>query len=79
MIIYEVNIKLNANIVNEFDEWIDKHINKMLQFEGFTSAKKLNSIQNEKFYITVQYNVISQEDLVRYLRNYANNMQKSDL
>ena len=75
MIIYEVNIKLNANIVNEFDEWLDKHINKMLQFEGFTSAKKLNSIQNEKFYITVQYNIISQEDLDRYLRNYANNMQ----
>ena len=71
MIIYEINIELDANIVNEFDEWLDGHINKMLQFEGFTSAKKLNSIENEKFYITVQYNIVSQEDLDRYLRNHA--------
>ena len=53
MIIYEVNIELNPDIVNEFDEWLDEHIEQMLQFEGFSSAKKLNSIEDEQYFLTV--------------------------
>lgn len=75
MIIYEVNIELDTEIISEFNEWLDEHINKMLQFEGFKSAKKLNSIKDEQYFLTVQYNVDSQEDLDRYLGNYADQMR----
>ena len=79
MIIYEINIELDAEIVNEFDVWLDDHIPTMLQFEGFTSAKKLNSIDDEKYYLTVQYSIVSQEDLDRYLRNHAQTMREEGL
>ena len=79
MIIYEVNIELDAEIVNAFDVWLDDHIHTMLQFEGFNSAKKLNSIEDEKYYLTVQYNIVSQEDLDRYLRNHAQTMREEGL
>ena len=31
---------------------------------------KINSIEDKKYYLTVQYNIVSQEDLYRYLRNH---------
>lgn len=79
MIIYEVNIKINPEIVNEFDEWLDEHIEKMLQFEGFKSANKFNSIEDEQYFLTVQYKVKTQEDLDRYFRNYAEKMRKEGI
>ena len=79
MIIYEVNIELNPEIVNEYDEWLDGHIEQMLQFEGFISAQKLNSIEGEQYFLTVQYNVNSQEDLDRYLRNHAEKMRNDGI
>jgi len=79
MIIYEVNIELDTEIISEFNEWLDEHINNMLQFEGFKSAKKLNSIENEQYYLTVQYNIESQEDLDRYLRNHAQKMRSEGI
>ena len=79
MIIYEVNIKINPEIVNEFDEWLDEHIDKMLQFEGFKSANKFNSIEDEQYFLTVQYKVKTQEDLDRYFRNYAEKMRKEGI
>ena len=79
MIIYEVNLKLDPDIVIEFDEWLDLHIQQMLQFEGFKSAKKLNSIEDEQFFLTVQYKIESQEDLDRYFRNHAEQMRQEGL
>ena len=79
MIIYEVNIELNPEIVNEYDEWLDGHIEQMLEFEGFISAQKLNSIEGEQYFLTVQYNIKTQEDLDRYLRNHADKMRNEGL
>lgn len=79
MIIYEVNIEINPDIVNEFDEWLDKHIEKMLHFEGFKSANKFNSIEDEQYYLTVQYKIETQEDLDRYFRNYAAKMREEGI
>ena len=79
MIIDEVNIEKDPEIVIEFDVWLDDYIHTMLQFEGFNFAKKLNSIKNNKYYLTVQYNIVSQEDLDRYLRNHAQTMREDGL
>ena len=49
---------------------------KMLEFEGFESARKLNTVESDTHFLTVQYFVKSQEDLDRYLRNHANKMRE---
>ena len=79
VIIYEVNLELDPEIVTDFDEWLDGHILQMLQFEGFNSAKKFNSIEGKQYFLTVQYKIESQEDLDRYLRNHAYKMRQEGI
>lgn len=76
MIIYEVNLEINPDIIMEFDEWLDEHIKTMLEFEGFESARKLNTVESGTHFLTVQYYIKSQEDLDRYLRNHAETMRE---
>ena len=76
MIIYEVNLDIKPDIVMEFNDWLDGHIEEMLEFEGFESARKLNTVEEDTHFLTVQYFIKSQEDLDRYLRNHAEKMRE---
>ncbi len=38
-VIYEVNLEIENAIAKDYMEWLRPHIDIMLQFEGFQSAK----------------------------------------
>ena len=48
MIIYEVNIQINAKIYDIFLSWLNSHAAEMLKFEGFKKYDIYKSIPNFK-------------------------------
>ncbi|WP_281286476.1 DUF4286 family protein [Legionella geestiana] len=38
-IIYEVNLSVDADILEEYVAWLQEHVRLMLQFPGFQSAE----------------------------------------
>lgn len=74
MIMYEVNLKIAAEIYDSYRLWLRPHLQEMLQFEGFTSAKVLEQLNEDDGtfrLITVQYTITSMDDLNAYLDNHA--------
>ena len=43
MIIYEVDITVDQFIYSKYKDWLDKHIVKMLRYEGHFNFKKYES------------------------------------
>lgn len=38
MVIYEVNVTVEADVANEYSAWLREHIREMLQIDGFEAA-----------------------------------------
>lgn len=77
VVIYEVNLELEAAIAAEFDRWLDKHIDEMLRLSGFESAQVYSDegTTGEVVNRTVQYRVRSEADLDNYLTHHATAMR----
>jgi len=78
MIHYEVNLKIDRSIYDEYMTWLKPHIEEMVNFDGFTRAcllqqTDLNDEQNK--HITVLYSLKNQEALEHYLKNHAHHMR----
>lgn len=39
-VIYEVTMYIDADIVDEFDAWLEEHIHEMHELPGFVSTEK---------------------------------------
>ena len=37
-VIYEVNLTVDNDVIDEFDAWLQKHVDEMLAIPGFVSA-----------------------------------------
>jgi len=82
MIMYEVNLKIAVEVYDSYRRWLLPHLQEMLQFQGFTSAKVLEQLDEDDGsfrLITVQYTVTSMDDLNAYLDNHATTMREDAL
>lgn len=78
MVIYEVNLDINKQIFSEYYSWLVKHIELMLQFDGFMYAEVANETEEEdakSTKITIRYIIKSLKDLESYLTHFAEQMR----
>lgn len=73
MIIYEVELTIAEEIVNEYMAWLPQHIDDMLQIDGFLSADLEEVLEpiSESTVLVVRYGVRSELDLFDYFELQA--------
>lgn len=81
MLIYEVSIKIAVHFADEYLVWLKSHVQQMLQFDGFLSAKilvnKYPDASCHECAIVVQYDIESEVKLDYYFNNHAEVMRSS--
>ena len=78
MIIYEVNLNVERNIAREYQNWLEKHINDMLTFDGFEKAMFFERKEESNTQIvcfTTHYHISSMDQLQDYFQNHAEKMR----
>lgn len=78
MVIYEVNLTLNAEIFNAFYAWLPEHMQQILQHPGFLSAEMgviEQQDESHKKQIRVSYTIDHYDHLQDYLTHHAPNMR----
>lgn len=75
MIVYEVNIKVELEVADEYREWLGGHVRELLTLPGFVSAEVFiaeASADNAGFEeIVVAYRLESHHALLRYIAEHA--------
>jgi len=82
MIIYNVTINVDESIHQEWFNWIQIHIPKVLATGRFTGAKLTKVLIEEEMggvTYSVQYTAKSREDLDSYYKIYADRLRKEGL
>ena len=85
MLIYEVNLSVDADIANEYASWLREHIREMLQGDGFESAAwytpddQAGDQSGDQRHWTVHYHVSDRKHLQDYLEHRAEAMRTSGL
>lgn len=83
MIIYEVNLSVDNEIIEEYTNWLKQHISQMLLFKGFCKAELAKEIliddNNSQHKITVRYYLESMQDLTEYLNQHAAQMREEGI
>lgn len=79
MIVYEVNLDVDAAVFSEYCAWLDRHVRHMLALPGFVSAEILERSDpppppGQRSLCTI-YRLASEADLNRYLREDAPRMR----
>ncbi len=82
MIIYNVTVKINTEVVEEWLQWMRKHhIPKVLETGTFVRCRvsklDINEADGETF--AIQYDCFSQEMLNKYMSLYAPALQKEHM
>ena len=82
MIIYEVNVNVDASVLSDFLQWMDAHIARMLQFPGFEQAEifyqqpLLDEPQAPSHHcVVVCYRILEMSYLDQYLTQHAAQMR----
>lgn len=79
MIIYEVNLDVEAAIAEEYRAWLAEHIAHMLELPGFTGAASFEVTDPapapDRIVFCVQYHMRDQAALDAYLRDHATRMR----
>lgn len=83
MIIYEVNLAVDDDIDEEFEQWLHDHVHRMLEFEGFGTAEILRQRPEDmteaepgKQYWTILYRIRDRSALDNYLTENALRMRQ---
>jgi hypothetical protein len=75
MIVYEVNLEIDAGIATEYRRWLDTHVVGILALPGFTGARILEVLEPEppstRIALCVQYALVDLTALDGYLREHA--------
>lgn len=83
MIVYEVNLRIDAGIFAEYRAWLDLHVREMLAFPGFESAQIFECREPAPAAhartLCVQYRLRNADALERYLREDAPRMRADGL
>ncbi|PKN55522.1 MAG: DUF4286 domain-containing protein [Deltaproteobacteria bacterium HGW-Deltaproteobacteria-14] len=82
MVVYEVNLVVDAAIVGDYERWMAAHIKEMLQIPGFFRARWYGRNPQDEgdapssdTHWTIQYDVYTRDDLNRYFREDAARMR----
>lgn len=80
-LIYEINIKISLDILDDYLSWLDEHISEILDIDGFESAKiyKETFTSSDFFAITIHYSVSSKSALDSYFDNHAEVMRQKGI
>lgn len=80
MIKYVVDLKVNADIYDEFLTWLANHIKEILCFNGFIKAEMHEEVDvgsiGKIHYLVISYDLDSLQNLQEYFDNYAITMRK---
>ncbi len=84
MILYEVNLKIDASIYQDYVNWLIPHVEEMLTFKGFQKAKFQEVLEpkpedNNTHQLTVTYQIDSLADMQAYLDKGAAKMRQDGL
>ena len=81
MIIYEINIKIDYKIYNDYIIWLNNHIKKMLSFDGFIKSNKYIDLESnkEQIKVIIHYYIKSQKYFKSYIDNNSKNMRKDGM
>lgn len=79
MLVYEVNVELDAGIEAAYRAWLHDHVAEMLSLPGFTGADTFDIIDppppSGRITICVQYRMTGDDALQAYLRDHAPRMR----
>lgn len=79
--IYEVTLSVDQEIIDEFDAWLEDHVQEMLDIPGFLKAEtfELEDDDEGRARRVAHYYLASEEDLEEYLVGPANAMRESGI
>lgn len=78
MVIYEVNLEINADIYAEYYQWLLEHVKAMLRFTGFKKAELgqvVDQAETNLKNIRISYLIDTYEDLQNYFSEHAVSMR----
>jgi hypothetical protein len=80
-VIYEVNLTVDVEVIEQFDQWLHQHTEDMLAIPGFVSAStSVPDVEDEKRkHRCVQYRLRDQTALDNYLQHHAEEMRNKSL
>ena len=84
-VIYEVNLRVDRDIAQEYAAWLKSHMEEMLEFDGFESATwferepEMEGAQGDRELWTIHYRVSTRAHLDRYLIEGAARMRGDGL
>ena len=83
MILYEVNLEVRDEIIADYRPWLAEHVRDMLRLPGFVSAEVFECRDpppaEGTHAITVQYRLVDETALDRYLMQHALRMREDGL
>lgn len=72
MIVYEVNLQVDSIAADEYAEWLEPHIEQILEIEGFQGADWfVCDSEDGKAHWSIRYHLDSRESLENYQKNHA--------
>lgn len=74
MIIYEVNLAIQPAVYQDFMLWMQGHLAEMMTLPGFLKATLYKDAE-DPHKVVVHYYLRAQEDLDRYLNEYAEQLR----
>jgi len=76
-VFYQVDLKINSDVILDFDDWLKDHVQAMLSLPGFLSASVDIPDKTITFYQyrTVKFRLNTKEDLDNYFDNHAERMR----
>ena len=81
MICYQVNLQvLDTSRNEELLNWLRRHIDEMLQFDGFERAQLMLDIEsNPSNFISIEYFVKDRQKLEDYFNNHTSKMRQEGI
>ena len=80
MILYEVNLLVDASVTEAYGEWLDAHIAEILELPGFISAEWFSrEPESDRVAWTIMYRLENQAAMDRYLEEFAPAMRSDGL
>ena len=72
MIVYEVNLQIDSEVAHEYAEWLQPHIEQILELEGFRHADWfVCDSDDDKAHWSIRYHLDKRSSLASYLENHA--------
>ncbi len=80
MVIYEVNLNIQATIMDKFITWLKHHMSDVLQLDGFiqaTTFKEQND--DESLQLCIHYQTKDMQSLQNYFDHHATAMRQEGI